>query len=278
MDNFSSTTSSFRDRGLEAALDAIGGAGFTQAELCESEEHVGTPGDRELSRIRGILESHSVRGRTMHAPLGRACLSAMDAEWRKQSVPSLTGYIRMAGALNLTELVIHPTSSRDLAPYANDPDLPQRVRDEVRRSLDELLPVIEDSAVRITLENLPYPGMPLTSMKELRELVDPYPSEAVGLVMDIGHAVRLNLDPADEIRAAGSRLCGTHIHGIDVNKARPDHYSPTAGDLDWDAMRQAFTEIDYTGPWTSEAFKPGQGQSPEELTREVKDWMTSWLR
>jgi sugar phosphate isomerase/epimerase len=276
IDDTSSTTSSFRDRGLEAALDAIGEAGFPQAEICEAEEHVGTPSDQEISRIRNILEAHSVRGRTMHAPL-RSTLATMDAVSRNQSVETLKELIRMAGALNLTDLVVHPTNSRELAPYADDPQMPQRVRESVVRSLDEIMPVIEQSTVRIIIENLPYTPIPFASMAELRSLVEPYPTESVGLIVDIGHAYRLDRDPADEIRASGSRLCGTHIHGVNVNAERIDHYSPTMGDLDWDAIRQAYADIDYKGPWTSEAFKPSDGQSPEELAREVRDWMTAWL-
>lgn len=199
MDNTSSSTSAFLDRSLETALDALGEAGYPQAEIWVSDPHVGIPSAQEISRLRGILEAHSVRGRTMHAPVGRNTLAAMDAGWREESVGALTEYVRLAGALSFTELVIHPIS-RELVPYADDPTLPQRMREAVQRSLDDLMPAIEESAVRITLENLPIPTLPLISMGELRTLVDLYPSEAVGLIIDIGHAARLDLDPVDEIR------------------------------------------------------------------------------
>ena len=123
------------------------------------------------------------------------------------------------------------------------------------------MPAIEQAGVRITLENLPYPGMPLNNMRELRAVVDPYPSEAVGLVIDTGHVGVLELDPVDELHAAGERLCGTHIHDIDVRDGRVDHHSPTLGNLDWTAMRQAFEDIGYAGPWTSEAIKPSHGET-----------------
>ena len=278
MDNTSNTTSGFGDLSLEAALDAIGEAGFPQAEIKGSDPHVGTPSEQETSRVRGILEAHSVRGRTMHAPAGRNILAALDDDWRNESVGVLKEYVRLAGALGLTELVIHPISNPDMVPDADDPALPQRMREAVRRSLDDLMPTIEESAVRITIENLPYPTLPLNSMRELRTLVDPYPSEAVGLVIDTGHVGVLELDPVDELHAAGERLCGTHIHDISVQEGRVDHHSPTLGNLDWAAMRQAFTEIGYTGPWTSEALRPSHGESPGELAREVHDWMASWLR
>ncbi len=278
MDDISSSTSAFMDRGLEAAFDAIGEAGFPQAEILASNRHMETPVEQEFPRLRRILETHSVLGRTMHAPAGRSTLAAMDANWRKQSVGVLTGYVRLAGALRLTELVIHPISDRDLSPYANDPGLSQLMREAIQRSLDDLIPAIEESAVRITLENLPYPGLPFNSMRELRPLVDAYPKEAVGLIIDLGHVARLDLDPVDEIRAAGRRLYGTHIHDLNVVAGHTDHHSPTLGYHDWDAIRQAFAEVGYMGPWTSEATKASQGESPEELAREVKDWMTSWLQ
>jgi sugar phosphate isomerase/epimerase len=277
MDDISSTTSIFIDRSLEAALDGIAEAGFPQAEIFVLDPHVGAPTEQELSRLRGILEAHSVRGRSMHAPGRRSTLAAMDDAWREESVGILAGYVRMAGVLGMTELVIHPISIRDLAPYADDPALAQLMREAVQRSIDDLMPVIEESEVRITLENLPFPKLPLNSMKELRPVIDPYPSEAVGLIIDIGHAARLDLDPVDELHAAGDRLCGTHLHGVNWETGR-DHFTPTLGGLDWDAMRQAFAEIGYTGPWTSEVEKPSDGQSLDELAREANEWMTSWLR
>ena len=278
MDNTSSTTSAFRHLSLQAALDALAEAGFPQVEIKGSDPHVRTPSGQELSRLRGILETHSVRGRTMHAPAGRNTLAAMDDNWRNESVGVLKEYVRLAGALGLTELVIHPMSRLDIEPSADDPALPQRMREAVQRSLDDLMPTIEESAVRITLENLPYPTLPLNSMRELRTVVDPYPSEAVGLVIDTGHVGVLELDPVDEVYAAGERLCGTHIHDINVQEGRIDHHSPTLGNLDWAAMRKAFTGIGYTGPWTSEATRPSHGEGPVDLAREVHDWMASWLR
>ena len=278
MDNTSCSTSAFTDRSLEAALDALAQAGFPQAEIKGYDPHVGAPSEREISRIRAILEAHSVRGRTMHAPHGRIILAAMDDDWRNESVAVLKKYVRLAGALALTELVIHPVGRPDMMTDAIDPALPQSMREAVQRSLDDLMPTIEESAVRITLENLPYPTSPLNSMRELRTVVDLYPSEAVGLVIDTGHVGVLELDPIDELQAAGERLCGTHIHDISVHEGRIDHHSPTLGNLDWAAMRQAFTEIDYTGPWTSEVTKPSHGERPEDLAREVHDWMEAWLQ
>ncbi len=277
MKNTSCSTALFRDRELPAALDAIAAVGFPQVELNVREPHVYGSDDKEERRLHALFAEHPVRARTMHAPAGRSILAALDDEWRTESVAVLSGYLRLAGSLGLTEMVIHPIPNPDFVPDVDDPMLPQRLREGIQGSLDSLLPAIEETGVRVTLENLPYPQMPLNNMGELREVVEPYPSASVGLIIDLGHAGKLKREPADEIRAAGSRLCGTHIHDLDAPNGDSDHHSPALDSYDWTAIRQAFAEIGYVGPWTMEVSRPSHGESPDELAREISDWMAAWL-
>ena len=277
MKNSSCTTALFTDRDLAAALDAIGAVGFPQAEINVREPHVRAADVQEQRRLERLFAAHAVRARTMHAPSGRSILAALDEEWAEESVGILSQYVRMAGHLGLTEVVIHPIPSPTLVPDTDDPTLPQRLREAIRRSLDVLMPVIEEAGVRVTLENLPYPQMPLNNMQALREVIDPYPSTAVGLIIDLGHVGKVERDPADDIRAAGDRLCGTHMHDLNVREDRADHHSPTLGYFDWPAIRAAFSEIGYQGPWTMEVTRPSHGESPEELAHEISDWMAAWL-
>ena len=70
--------------------------------------------------------------------------------------------------------------------------------------LDELVPVAQETGVRLLFENLSYDcDYPLLSLAELREAFEPYPAESAGLVIDTGHAVISGRDPAGEIHAAG---------------------------------------------------------------------------
>ena len=278
MDNTSCTTALFRDRSLEAALDAIEEAGFPQAELNASSPHVGTLSDQERSRLRTMLERHSLRARTMHAPARRNVLGAPDEDWRREAVGVLEQFVRLAGSLGVTELVIHPIPNPSLVSDADDPAVRDGIPQAVRRSLDDLMPTIEDAGVRVTLENLPYfHDFPLRSMKELRGIVDNYPGESLGLIIDTGHVGVLELDPVEEIRAAGERLHGTHLHDVDIREERLDHRSPTLGNLDWPAMRNAFRDIGYSGPWTSEVTDASHGESPERLALETYEWISTWV-
>ena len=278
MDNTSCTTALFMDRSLEAALDAIEEAGFPQAELNASSPHVGTLSDQERSRLRTLFDGRSLRARTMHAPARRNILGAPDEDWRREAVGVLEWFVRLAGEVGVTELVIHPIPNPDFVSDASDPEVKDRIPQAVRRSLDDLMPTIEDAGVRVTLENLPYfHDFPLRSMKELRGIVDSYPSESLGLIIDTGHVGVLELDPVEEIRAAGDRLRGTHLHDVDIREGRLDHHSLALGNLDWPAMRDAFREIGYSGPWTSEVTNAIHGESPERLALETHEWISTWV-
>jgi sugar phosphate isomerase/epimerase len=277
MNNTSCSTALFKDRDLPAALDAIAAVGFPQVELNVREPHVYGADSQEQKRIIDLFASHSVRARTMHAPSGRSILGTLDREWHEESVGILAPFVRMAGNLSLTEVVIHPIPSRTLVPDEADPTLRQQMEDGIRRSLDALLPTIEEAGVRVTLENLPYPDYPLNNMGDLRAVIEPYPSESVGLILDFGHAGRVGRDPSDELRAAGERLCGTHIHDLEAGEDLVDHHSPALDHYDWDAIRRTFDEIGYQGPWTMEVSKTSRDMSLEELAAEIAHWLAGWL-
>ena len=121
MKNTSCSTALFRDRELPAALDAIAAVGFPQVELNVREPHVYGSDDKEERRLHALFAEHPVRARTMHAPAGRSILAALDDEWRTESVAVLSGYLRLAGSLGLTEMVIHPIPIRTLSPTLTTP-------------------------------------------------------------------------------------------------------------------------------------------------------------
>ena len=132
-----------------------------------------------------------------------------------------------AGALGARGVVIHPVPNPRLVPDSERPELHGIIADATRRSLDDLVPVARAAGVRMLLENLPYKwDFPFFDMTELRHLVDDYPEEAVGLIIDTGHAWTVGKHPADESRAAGERLHGTHLQDVDAEHPRDDHWVP----------------------------------------------------
>lgn len=278
MDDTSYSTVGFGDRDVEAALDAIAAAGFPQAEIQGKGVHLAEPlTGTALTEFRARLDDRGLTARTMHAPSGRTVLGAPDEEWRRQEVALLERYLGFGGELGITDMVVHPIPNPGIVPNADDPAVPGLVKDAVKRSLDDLVPAAERAGIRFNLENLPYDcDYPYRRMRELRPLVDSYPENRVGLIIDTGHVGILRDDPAAEIRAAGHRLRGTHIHDVVGEASDGDHRPPTRGWLDWEAMLQAFREVGYPGPWTFEVIKPVTDETPEEMARITREVATQW--
>ncbi len=272
------STLGFPDRDVEAALDAVVAAGFTHTEILGQEPHLTvTPKGRALADFRSRLEARGFRGWTVHAPLRRNVLGPPDEGWRREKVEVLADYVRFSGAIGASDVVIHPVPNPIFVPNPDDPEHPGVMRGAARRSLDDLVPIALSAGVRILLENLPYEcNYPFLDMKELRPLVDEYPTDALGLVIDTGHAWTLGNDPADEILTAGPRLWGTHLQDVDYNDPQDNHWPPSHGGLDWDAIRAALAEVDYAGTWTFEISHGRNEETPEELARITHDVATGW--
>lgn len=278
MSDISYSTVGFRDRDVEAALDGVAAAGFTQTEIVGQEPHLAVPPTgKALADFRTRLAARGLRARTVHAPLTRNVLGAPEENWRLEVVEILAGYLRLAAALEATEVIIHPVPNPIFVPEGDDPEVAGRIADAVPRSLDRLVPVAQSEGVRMLLENLPYScGYPYLGMKELRPLVEDYPEEHLGLVIDTGHAWTMKRDPSREIELAGSRLRGTHLQDVDYDEPNDNHWVPTHGGLDWPAIRKALHSVGYPGPWTFEVARGTRDETPDQLARLTREVARSW--
>ena len=280
MSETSYSTLGFSDRSLEAALDAIADAGFSGVEILGQSPHLDEPPQgNALKAFRRRLEDRGFLSWTVHAPAKRNVPGAPDEEWRQESVKTLQRFVRFSGALGSRGLIVHPVPNPIFVSDTQIGPLHTLMQDAVRRSLDELVPIAAEVGTCILLENLPYHcDYPLLSMRQLRPLVDEYPAEHVALILDTGHAWTIGNDPVAEIHFAGSRLQGTHLQDVDAVTPNDDHWVPTYGGLEWDAIRAALAEIGYAANWTFEAVQGRQGESPDELARMTRRVATVWGR
>jgi L-ribulose-5-phosphate 3-epimerase len=114
--------------------------------------------------------------------------------------------------------------------------------EEAKRQAGERLkgPVItaEELGVKIGIE---------TEMKaeELRDFVESFESDSVGVYYDIGNMVSMNADVPKEITHLGDLICGVHI------KDRLKNNGPSveigAGDSDFESIVAALKQIGYMG-------------------------------
>lgn len=82
------------------------------------------------------------------------------------------------------------------------------------QSFGELLPVLEETSGRISIEGYPGPGALCCTPEGYRAFFKEHPSEAMGINYDPSHLIRMNIDPLRFLREFGSRVC--HIHGKDT--------------------------------------------------------------
>ncbi len=86
----------------------------------------------------------------------------------------------------------------------------------------------------------------------------------------------MKIDPVEEIRLAGCRLEGTHLQDVDYDDPQDDHWVPTQGGLDWEAIRSALAQINYGGAWTFEPVHGRHGETPTELARICRSVAAAW--
>ena len=169
-------------------------------------------------------------------------------------------------------IIVHPSGS------PTSPDVPLYTRENVgaateqaHRSISELVPVAEETGVRMALENLVgkmgFPARPLETMQELRSFMADLPAEYVGICHDIGHTRLRKLDVAEETRIASERLYALHIQ--DGSSDEDDHLPPGHGVIDFDSFGQALDDIGFDGAWTLEVLATNHPGTVEDVAIEL---------
>ena len=278
MDNTSYSTAGFRKQTLQQALDSIKKAGFPAVEI-GCNPHANHPFKNVA--LNGFIKELNIRNlkpRSIHAPSGLTTLGATTEEWRIKEVKTLESFIIFASDIGASDMVIHPIPNPIFVPDPDNPNNPTIMEKAVTRSLDYLIPIAEKYGVRMNLENLPYHcNYPYRSMKELRLLVDKYPANQLGLILDTGHVGVMGNEIVEEIKSAGDRLKGTHLHDVNGNQDGDDHKGPNRGVLNWNDMLKTLIEINYSGPYTFETIVTKENETEEELAIFTRTFAKTWL-
>ena len=143
--------------------------------------------------------------------------------------------------------------------------------DHLSRSLEQLLPVLEDAGVALGLENLPtWEAIPTEI--EMQTLAERFNSPFLRYWHDFGHAqIRHNLgliSHANWLERLNSRVAGFHIH--DVKAPGHDHLLPPHGDMDF----SQFSGL--VPPDAVKVFEPGPGIPAEVLKEGIRIVSEAW--
>ena len=261
------------------ALRSVAASGYTEVELI-AEGLEWEDGPPDSAPFREALESSGLYPHTIHAPFKSINLASMDEGERKESVAQVAAAMRFHAEVGGQTIIVHPSGS------PTSPDVPLYTRENVgkatemaHRSISELVPIGEETGVRMALENLVgkmgFPARPLETMQELRSFMADLPAEYVGICHDIGHTRLRKLDVSEEARIASERLYALHIQ--DGFSDEDDHLPPGHGTIDFDSFRQALEDIGFDGAWTMEVLATNHPGTVEDVAIELAEIRDRWM-
>ena len=136
-------------------------------------------------------------------------------------------------------------------------------------AISQLVPVAEKLGVAIAVENVW--NKFLLSPLEMREFIDNFNTSQVGVYFDVGN-VLLSGYPDQWIRILGSRIKRVHIKDFKRSVGTEDGFVDLLeGDVDFEAVKQALSEINYDGYVTAEMipFTPGRPEKTAAAMKEI---------
>lgn len=175
-------------------------------------------------------------------------LSSPDPATREEGREILMQALRDCSAFGGNAVLLVP-GRVDAGKGETHDDVWKRSIPEIRR----VLPLCSRLGVRVLIENV-WNGFCETA-EQMRDYVDEIGSPWVGVYFDIGN-VRKFSPSEDWIRTLGSRIVKLDVK--DWSKANGFSSEIGEGDVNWPAVRQALTEIGYSGWATAEVGGGGR--------------------
>jgi len=204
------------------------------------------PDQRKAEEIKRAADGANIRiDSVMNMDHWRFPLSSSDSAVLEKSLAGMRTSLHNAklwgsDAVLLVPAVVNPqTSYRDAW---------TRSQQQIRK----LIPLAEDLKIVIAIEEVW--NKFLLSPIEMASYIDEFHSPWIKAWFDVGNVLLYGY-PQDWIRTLGKRIVKVHLKDF---KRREDGYAWVNlgdGDVDWTAVRQAFTEIGYAGSAVTELEK-----------------------
>jgi L-ribulose-5-phosphate 3-epimerase len=204
------------------------------------------PDERKAEEIKSAADAANIRiDSVMNMDHWRYPLSSSDSAVREKSLAGMRTSLHNAklwgsDAVLLVPAVVNPeTSYRDAWTRS-------------QREIRKLIPLAEDLKIVIAIEEVWNKFLP--SPLEMARYIDGFHSPWIKAWFDVGNVLLYGY-PQDWIRTLGNRIVKVHLKDF---KRSEDGYAWVNlgdGDVDWPAVRTAFTEIGYAGSAVTELEK-----------------------
>lgn len=233
---------------LRRQLELLAEAGFTHLHFDHQFNSDVLFSIHEMREYRKWLAELGLTLLDVHASTGREKLwYALEEYRRKSGVELIINRIELFSELEGTgALAIHIPCYRRAVGFPQEEldRIPQYVV-QLRRSLDELMPVLEKHNVCLALENMPNEEFEVSG-----ELLPDYPAERLGIAYDSGHGNYGFNRGLDHLERLKSRLAVIHLH--DNDGTLDQHQPPFYGNVDWRRLVDIIDSSAYHGPLSFE--------------------------
>lgn len=176
-----------------------------------------------LKMIHNKMRSFGISSTACHGLWGNDYdLNCPDENRRRQIMSAHCFFMKNAADMGSLTYTVH--LGHRYPAYSEE-----KLRTQVRRSIDEILPEAERSGIKIALENM----IDYDLSPEIAALAAEYDHSFLGLCLDTGHAhVKEGVKTAVENMAPYLFTC--HLH--DNNGRADQHLPPGHGTIDWDFL------------------------------------------
>ena len=232
---------------IDSALIQTQSNGFEALELSVSNEGVINTNlsESECRTIRQKIDDSGVFVDSIATGMSWGISpTSDDVEVRKNSIKLHQDAIRVASHLDCKALLFVPGVVK--SPISPEIVRYDRALDRLREAINQMLPIAEELDVDLCMENV-WNGF-FYSPIELRDFVDSFESDKLGVYLDIGNLIGYQQHPPHWIELLNSRIKRVQIKDFQENFDWTGSFSFCdlgAGDVPWKETVSALKSIQY---------------------------------
>jgi L-ribulose-5-phosphate 3-epimerase len=232
---------------IESALSQTKMHGFDTLELSVSSEGVinTNSSKAECVMIRKRIDDSGVFVDSIATGMSWGVSPTSDDESiRKKSISLHQDALKVASYLDCKALLFVPGVVK--SPISPEIVRYDRALDRLREAINQMLPIAEDLNVDLCMENV-WNGF-FYSPIELRDFVDSFDSDRLGVYLDIGNLIGYQQYPPHWVELLNSRIKRVQIKDFQENFDWTGSFSFCdigAGDVPWKETIEALRTIEY---------------------------------
>ncbi|MGC9345468.1 MAG: sugar phosphate isomerase/epimerase family protein [Candidatus Bathyarchaeales archaeon] len=222
--------------------------GFKAVQIGPLRKFVSIEGER----LRRVLDSLNMERNVHVGGIYNAKKFALTEEEYVTAQKQIHYGITLCKEISSTLVSIHPPlfAARDKV----SKELLSKTRTRFLKLLKEEVDLASRNHIKIALESFCYRPFIFESLHEFMQFVSEFPSEKLGVLLDIGHVYQIGIDLYEAVHAFKHRLLDIHVHDATLEKdfRRATHLPIGKGAINFLEFINLLQEIGYDGWLTLE--------------------------